>query len=53
MADLSDLHIYEKVNISGAREGSGEEIRVSVTSVKCDSAKSIFRGLQHTLEGGA
>ena len=52
MADLSDLHISKMVNISGAREGSGEEIRVSVTSVICVSKKSIFRGLQHTLEGG-
>ena len=52
MADLSGLLVSEMVNIPGAREGSGEEIRVSVTSVKCDSAKSIFRGLQHTLERG-
>ena len=52
MADVSHLHNSKMVNISGARAAFGEEICVSVTSVICVPKKSIFRGLQHTLEGG-
>ena len=52
MADVSHLRIFKMFNISGAREAFGDGICVSVTSVICIAEKSIFRGLQHTLEGG-
>ena len=52
MADVSHLHIFKMVNISGARPAFEEEIRISVTSAICIPKKSIFRGLQHTLERG-